>query len=564
MARAPTHFLLCRTKRFQEPFCRTDEKRVNYSHLVYLFAGIVFFMYGMSLASDYLQKLAANRVRQLMNSLQDRQLLGIGVGVILTILLQSSGAVTCMLVSLGSAGVINLTQVMGVIIGSAIGSTFTVQIISFNIAQWGLPILICAFSIFFITKQRILKNISGVFIGFGLIFYGLEMMSAAAAHFKTMPEFIRILESLKGEPLLAILITALATGFVQSSAVVIGFAMTLSAAGLIGIHEAMFWMYGANIGTTATALIAAVGGNYVGRQVAWAHFFYKVGSVLIFLFATDFFASVVMAIDDNPSRSIANAHTLFNIVAAIVYFPFIRYGVRFIEKTLPAADDEKEFGTQYISADVTSATTIAYAQSVRESLRMSDIVKSMVQDSVKLFETSNPDLISDLRERDNRVDLLFREIKAYLVKQVGDGGQFNYQTLELLSFVTDIESAADIVEKNLVELSEKKNGLQLEFSHQGWLELKEMHGLVMDLLTVSVSAIQLHDKSLAEQIIQKKRHMRTVERRMRESHLNRLNRGVKESINTSSIHLEILSDLRRIAGLFSNHAYGILAEDKAS
>ncbi|MGE3974856.1 MAG: Na/Pi cotransporter family protein [Bdellovibrionales bacterium] len=530
--------------------------------MIYLFAGVAFFLYGMNLASDYLQKLAANRVRQLMNSLQDRQFLGIAVGIALTILLQSSGAVTCMLVSLGSAGVINLTQVMGVIIGSAIGSTLTVQIISFNLAQWGLTVFLVAFSVFFITKQRILKNISGVFIGFGLIFYGLELMSSATAQFKEIPEFMQVLDSLKGQPILAILITSLITGFVHSSAVVIGFAMTLASSGLIGVHDAMYWIYGANIGTTATALLVAVGGNHIGRQVAWAHFFYKVGSVILFLFITQGFAEWMLSLDSNPSRALANSHTMFNVISAILYYPFIHQGVRLIEKFFPPREDEKEFSTQFIPQDTGVATTIAYAQSVRESLRMADIVNTMVYDSIKLFESKNPDLMDDLRSRDNKVDHLFREIKSFLVKQAGEGGEFNHQTLELLSFVTDIESAADIVDKNLIVLSEKKHTLQLEFSPQGWVELQQIHESVLDIIRVSLSAIQLHDKALAEEMLQKKRHLRVVERRFRESHLSRLNRGLKASINTSSIHLEILSDYRRIAGLFTNHAYGILAEEK--
>lgn len=534
----------------------------SHSMLINLMGGVTLFMYGMSLASEYLQKLAANRVRQLMNHLADRKLFAVGGGVLLTILLQSSGAVTTMLVNLASAGVVNLSQVMGVIVGSAIGSTFTVQIISFNLAQWGLSILIVSFAIFFITKQRFLKNIMGVAIGFGLLFYGIELMSAATSEFRSYKQVTEVLEYIKGQPFVAVLITALITGFVHSSAVVIGFAMTLAASQLIGIEDAMYWIYGANIGTTATALLAAVGTNHVGRQVAWSHFFYKIGSVVIFLPFTQMFADWMLVVDPIEARAIANSHTIFNIISAAVFLPFLNIGVRITEKMIPPREDEKEFGTKYINKDSRVAYTIAYAQSMREALRMGDIVNSMVQDSVKLFESQNPDLIEDLHLRDNKVDLLFREIKSFLVRFSDESGHFNNNVLELLAFVTDLENAADIVDKNLIELSEKKQSLQLEFSHQGWIELQDLHRTVCETITASLSCVQLQDKALAGEVIAKKRQLRTLERNMRESHLERLNRGLRESINTSSIHLELLSDWRRIASLFSNHAYGLLNEEK--
>jgi phosphate:Na+ symporter len=351
---------------------------------------------------------------------------------------------------------------------------------------------------------------------------------------------------------------------VQSSAVVIGLAMTLAQTHLIGIDDAMYWIYGANIGTTATALLASVGTNYVGRQVAWAHFFYKVGSVLIFLGFSKAFADWMLVVDPIESRAIANAHTIFNVISAIIYLPFLSIGVKWVERMFPPREDEKEFGTKYINKESRVAFTIAFAQSTREALRMGDIVLSMVQDSIKLFESINPDLIEDLHARDNKVDILFREIKAFLVRFSDESGHLNAQVLELLAFITDLENAADIVDKNLVELSEKKQALQLEFSHQGWIELQELHRTVCETLTAALSCVQVQDRSLATEVIAKKRQLRGLERKMRESHLERLNRGLRESINTSSIHLELLSDWRRIASLFSNQAYALLNEERVT
>lgn len=522
-----------------------------------LLAGIAFFMYGMTMASDYLQRLMANRVRQLMNQLADRHFVAILVGILLTILLQSSGAVTSMLVGLGTAGVVTLTQVMGVIIGTAVGTTFTVQIISFNIAQYGLACFVVAFVVFFSSQRRVVKNVMGVFMGFGLIFFGLELMGLATQYFKSVPLLMDGVAYLRKEPFIAFLATTAITAFVHSSAVVIGMAMTLAASDLISVYDAMFWVYGANVGTTATGLMAAVGANYVGRQVAWAHTFYKVATVAICAAFTGTLVQIISITHENAVRDIANAHTLLNILGALVFYPFITRGAVIIQKLFPPSASEREFGTKYLKPDSLKSPSLAYAQAVREALRMGDIVVSMVRDSIRLFETEDVDLVDDLHKRDNKVDLLFREIKTFLVKSPDRDGHLDRQVFELLSFVTDIENAADIVDKNLIELSEKKNRLKVEFSEEGWKEIKEVHGLVLDLISQSLSCFQLHDAHLADNVIEAKRALRKKEREFREHHLERLNRGIKATMNTSSIHLEVLGDYRRISGLFTNHAYAL-------
>ncbi|MEQ1877122.1 MAG: Na/Pi cotransporter family protein [Bdellovibrionia bacterium] len=529
----------------------------SHTHLMVLFAGIAFFMYGMSLASDYLQRLMANRVRHLMNRLADRHFIAIVVGILLTVLLQSSGAVTSMLVGLGSAGVVNLTQVMGVIIGTAVGTTITVQIISFNIAQWGLGCFIFSFMVFFTSNRRIIKNIAGVCMGFGLIFYGLELMGQATQYFKTVPLLMEGITYLRKEPFVAFLATTAITAFVHSSAVVIGMAMTLAQSDLISLYDAMFWVYGANVGTTATGLMAAIGANYVGRQVAWAHAFYKIFTVAICAAVTLPLVAFIELFNENPIRDIANGHTILNIIGAVIFYPFISKGAQIIEKMFPPSESEREFGTKFLQNDAAHTPSLAYAQAVRESLRMGDIVVSMVRDSIRLFESEDPELIDDVHQRDNKVDLLFREIKTFLIRTPDKDGQINRQVFELLSFVTDLESAADIVEKNILDLAEKKNRLKVEFSEAGWSEIKVVHKLVLELITQSLSCFQLHDAGLADNVIEAKRALRVKEREFREHHLERLNKGLKATINTSSIHLELLGDYRRIAGLFSNHAYAI-------
>ncbi|PIS11114.1 MAG: Na/Pi cotransporter family protein, partial [Bdellovibrio sp. CG10_big_fil_rev_8_21_14_0_10_47_8] len=223
------------------------------SGFVILVGGVAMFLYGMTQASHSLETLLSGRISVLLNKLSNSQFFAIVIGISLTTLLQSSGAVTSMLVGLGSARVISLPQVMGVIIGTAIGSTLTVQLISFDLGQYALPLLILSFMVYFFSKKAGLKNIATVFIGFSFIFLGLELISTAAHQFTQQEGLREAIQTLKDNPHLSLLISIAFCALVQSSAVTIGLVMSLVQIGALDLHDAMFWVYGANIGTTSIA-----------------------------------------------------------------------------------------------------------------------------------------------------------------------------------------------------------------------------------------------------------------------------------------------------------------------
>lgn len=531
----------------------------NHSSILIAFAGIAVFMYGMTLASENLQKLAANRIRDLIAKLSNKPFLGVCVGVLLTVLIQSSGAVTSMLVGLGTAGVVTLPQVMGVILGATVGTTITVQLLSLNISEFGLPLFTFSFIVFFLSNKRGVRRTMKVLMGFGMIFWGLELIGIGTEQLRSTPFFIDSISYLRENPLVAILVTAVFTALVHSSAATIGFAMSLAGAGTIDLVDAIYWVYGANIGTTATALIASAGGNYVGKQVAWAHCFYKTASVLVFYFFTSFFSSFIVV--DSIQRSVANAHTVFNIIAAIMFFPLIGWGSKFITKLFPRPSHEKEFSVKFLDRGDFESASVVIAQAERETLRMGDIVHGMVRDSLNLFKEENKDLYLEMRERDDRVDLLNKEISLYLTQFMDNSdGNEQAEMIRLVSFATDLESAADVIDNNLIDLAAKKHNLKLEFSESGWSDLTAIHREVVEVCSLSITCFQRRDNELAAKVIYKKREIRKMEKDFRERHIERLVAGKKESINTSAIHLDALSEYRRVVGLLSNHVYSLLKD----
>ncbi len=523
------------------------------SFFVILIAGVSFFLYGSSLASTSLQKLMASRITTLMNKISSSQFLSISVGVALTAILQSSGAVTSMLVGLGNARVIRLKQVMGIIVGTAIGSTLTVQLISFDLGAYALPIFTIAFIIYFFAKKPVIRNIASVFMGFGLLFVGLKMISISAHHFATVEFLADIFQALRDHSFYSFLLAMIFCGLVQSSSVTIGLAMSLATAGVISIHDAIIWVYGANIGTTATALMAATGSNYIGKQVAWAHFFYKTVSVLIFYPMTGFLLNFILSFPNTASRTIANSHFFFNIASALLFIPFITFGTKIIEKLFPKTAGD-EFGAEFLTLDTYQNSSLAISYAQREIMRMADIVLNMIKDSVQLFESDDPALVQSIKERDNKVDFLYREIKMFLLDHANKSTTVVHQNImNTIMFISDLERAADSIDINIRALAAKKNALKLEFSVEGLQEIRLMHSQVVKVASMGINAYD--NPEMCELAIQLKRDLAKLEISFRENHISRLNRGLRETINTSSIHLDLLSEYRRIASLLCNHAY---------
>lgn len=531
----------------------------THSIIILILGGTAFFLFGMSIASDNLQMLAANRIRDVIGKLSASSAMSVLAGIVITVIMQSSGAVTTMLVGLGTAGVITLPQVMGIILGTGIGTTITTQLLSLNIAQLGLPLFGFAFVVHFLTHKKTLSRIMMAVMGFGLMFWGLEVIGFGTAELKNVSLFTSSLEYMRSNPLTMLLITAGFTALVHSSAAVVGIAMAMVAANLMTVTDAFYWVYGANIGTTATALMAASGGNSVGKQVAWAHCIHKTIMVALFYFFTPTVAEWIQS--SEPARDVANAHLFFNIMGSVMFYPFIKQGAALVEKIFPPSANEKEFSVKYLDRVNFESPSVVLAHAERECLRMADIVVSMIKDAIVILKNENIDLAEDLRARDNKVDMLNREISLFITKYMDtNDGTLHRQMVRLFGFASDLESAADVIDNSILELARKKHSLKVEFSEQGWSELQNLHSAVMEVAALSVSCFQMQSKDLAAKVVFKKRVIRKMEKTMREAHISRLVEGRKESINTSSIHLDALSDFRRVVGLLANHVYVFLRD----
>jgi phosphate:Na+ symporter len=531
--------------------------------LLSLFGGVALLLYGIQLTGDSLQRAAGARLRGILTGLSRHRILAVVSGAVVTGVIQSSSATTIMLIGFVSAGLMAFRQTLGVILGADIGTTFTVQLIAFRITDYALLLVGIGFVTGFIARRRMVKDVGQAILGFGLLFLGLKLILDGAAPLKTQPLAAQLIASVTDSSVLALLVGAVFSALVASSAATIGLTLALASQGLLTLPGAVGIVLGANIGTCATALMAAVGASAEAKRVAVAHIAFKLlGAALVFPFIEPFTALVAMTAED-PGRQIANAHTFFNIGISLLFVPFTPWAARTIEALVPdEPTGDNPFRTRYLDERALDQPALAIGQATREALRMADVVQGMHRDVVEVFRSDDQELLEDVERRDDQADFLEREIKLFLARldRSAMGGDLARREIGLISIIGNLENIGDIIDKNLMELARKKLYHGRRFSEAGWAEILEFHGMVTKNLEAAIAAFAANDRALAQEVLDQRPVMRQRERELRESHLGRLRQGLAESLETSEIHLDILTNLKRISSHVSALVFPILEE----
>lgn len=530
-----------------------------------LSGGILLLLYGIKLLNDGLRNAAGARIRSLLQSLTSNRLTAVGAGAFITGLIQSSSATSVMLVGFVSAGLMTFRQTLAVILGADIGATLTVQLIAFHIYDYSLLLVGAGICFILFSERSFWKNMGDSLLGFGIVFLSLKIMIDAMSPLQSNELFRQLFIELAGNPLAGILLSAVLTTLIHSSAATIGIALALAQSGLIPLSAAIFIVLGANIGTCATALIASLHSPREARRVAWAHVFFKVFGVLLFLPFLGHYQSLVTATTSDISRQIANAHTLFNIIMAVVFLPFTGLFATMIMKLFPEKPEEKKFGPMYLDDHVLSTPALALGQSAREALRVSDIVREMLVESVNVFQSDDPERISELKEKDNMVDLLDRHIRLY-ISRLSVSPMTESQTRRTMTVIEmsrDLESIGDIIDRNILPLALKRIKKGITFSRDGLDEIILFHKRVLDNFDTAISAFTTNDRDLADRVLRNKEELSSMERDLVQAHLDRLRRGFRESIETSHIHLDVLGNLARINSLVTHIIYPIVEEKRS-
>ncbi|TMC69596.1 MAG: Na/Pi cotransporter family protein, partial [Chloroflexi bacterium] len=379
-----------------------------------LLGGTALLLYGVRFVGEGLQRAAGTRLRHILSTLTGNRLKSLLVGAGVTAVLQSSSATTVMLVGFASAGLLTLRQTIGVILGADVGTTVTVQLLAFDLLQLS-PLVVFVGWVLYVAGRGTPRYLGQAILGFGFLFLGMKIIHDGTAPLATNELFADLLRQLTDQPLILVLISAVFTALVRSSAAVIGLVLSLASSGLMPLVGAIPIIFGANIGTAATAVLAAVGQNAEARRVAAAHAAFKVVGVVIFFPFIGPFAELVRATSPDIQREIANAHTIFNVALALIFLPFSGLAADLISRLIPETR-RSESGPIYLNPAVLDTPAVALGQALREVLRMGDVVLQSLRETRVVLERNDVALMREIVARDDLIDRLEEDIKQYLVK----------------------------------------------------------------------------------------------------------------------------------------------------
>ena len=540
---------------------------MNTSMIIMLAGGLGLFIYGMKLMGDGLEQAAGSRLKRLLEILTENRLMGLLVGAIVTAIVQSSSATTVMVVGFVNAGIMTLGQAVGVIMGANIGTTMTAFLISLNLTDVAPIIVFIGVGLIFFSKRKFVKSIGEILVGFGILFIGMGFMSNAMKPLRTNEGFQRILVSMS-HPVLGVLAGTIMTVVLQSSSASVGILQALAAQGLIGLDSSLPILFGMNIGTCITAILASIGTSVNAKRTAFMHLSIKVIGTSIFMLAIALgvpFVDFILRISpSNPMSQIANAHIAFNVITAVILLPFGNSIVSLSEKVLHGKNGEPdERGLIYLDKRILETPPIAIAQILKEVNRMADMAVRNVKLAMDAIFQKDQAIIDEIYRKEEIINFLNQEITHYLVMCNGLG--LPDSDLHVISglyhVVNDIERIGDHAE-NLTEYAEYSIENILTFSDIAIKDLNEMYQKVMEMLDDTVHALKERDHELAELVMKEEEVIDTLKDRLRKSHIERLNAQLC-SANAGVIFLDIVTNFERIADHATNVAQSVLDEGRS-
>ena len=482
-------------------------------------------------------------------------------GVVLTGVLQSSTATALLLASFAGRGLISLSIGLAVMLGANVGTTLTAQVLSFPLG-WVSPLMIAGGVIAFLSNSSDrARHLGRVAIGLGLMLLSLHLLEAAALPLRNAPAFVAVLSGLQDEYVMAVLVAAAATWFIHSSLSTVLLVMSFASSGIIDPKLGMAMVIGANIGGAIAPYFDQAATDTEARRLPLGNLITRIAVGVALLPFLSQFHQWLMIVDPVPGRLLVNFHTAFSVVAAIVFLPLIDPVAALCRRLVPDRPQTDDPGKpRSLDPNVLDTPAEALGCAMRETLNLGDKVADMLRQTMDVFEKNDARAMKAIEAADDAVDSLYEAIKLYLIQtsrtELGEDDGKRY--VEILTFVTNLEHAGDIIDKNLMELAAKKIKNRYAFSAEGTAELRAFHARVLDNLRLALNVFTTRDITLARRLVAEKAAIREAEAHAADSHYARLREGRPESIETSSIHMDVIRDLKRINGHFTTVAYPIL------
>ncbi|TXC92432.1 Na/Pi cotransporter family protein [Metabacillus litoralis] len=525
--------------------------------------GLGIFLFGIKYMGDGLQRSAGDKLRDILDKFTTNPIMGVLAGIIVTILIQSSSGTTVITVGLVSAGFMSLRQAIGVIMGANIGTTVTAFIIGIKISDYALPIIAVGAVLLFFFKNKRIHNLGQIVFGFGALFFGLELMGGGMKPLRSLQEFHDLTLSMSDNPLLGVLIGTIFTVIVQSSSATIGILQELFGQGLMDIRAALPVLFGDNIGTTITAVLASIGASVAARRAALTHVIFNLLGTGIFLIFLPLFTNFVQFLQDamnlNPEMTIAFAHGSFNLTNTIIQLPLIGLLAWIVTKLIPGDDSMIEYKPKHLDPIfIEQSSSIALGQAKEEVLRMGKFAIIGLEASSeyqKTFSQKNADTAMQLEDAINNLD---RKITDYLIL-ISRSEMSSTESEEhsmLMDTVRDIERIGDHFE-NVVELVGFQITNKVKLTDSAKKDLEEMFDLTIQTLKDALTALDDKDTALAMKVLKSEEQIDKMERTLRKKHILRINEGACTG-SAGIVFVDIISNLERIGDHSVNLAEAVL------
>ncbi|MFZ5643083.1 MAG: Na/Pi cotransporter family protein [Bacillota bacterium] len=549
--------------------------------LITALGGLGIFLFGIKYMSEGLQNTAGNRLRVFLEKGTKTPLRGVITGALVTALIQSSSGTTVLTVGLVNAGLLSLRQAIGVIMGANIGTTMTAYLIGFKLEKYALPIIAVGVFLLFFIKNKKIANWGQIIFGFGMLFYGMEIMGKGLKPLKDWEVFINLMTSVEHNALLGVAIGTVFTVIVQSSSATIGVLQELAQQGAVTYYQAVPILFGDNIGTTITALLAAIGTTVAARRAALTHTLFNLSGTIIFLplflvglfpefirLATNYVFVFIPGFEGtwetlNIKMQIAQTHGMFNITNTMIQLPFVSLLAWAVTKIIPGQDAQFNMDPRFLEPRLLSNPSVALGQAMKETLRMGRHAKEFFGQSVQFFFSPGSKELNPmyLEQKEELIDRLDSSITDYVVKLSADKKmseeQSNYAS-SLLHAVNDLERIGDHAD-NIVELAIYAKENNIHFSEEAQASIRSMAELTEETLGMALTALENDDKLLARKVIKNEVIIDNLEKEFRSGHVMRLNDGACTGFE-GSVFLDMLSNMERIGDHAVNIAGYVLGE----
>lgn len=517
------------------------EKGWFFLMLISLFGGLALFIFALNYGSKGLIRGAGSKSRDLLFNLTGNRLTAALSGFIVTIIFGSCTATTSLLLKFASAGIVQIVPALGVILGANIGATITVQLLAFNIMNYAL--LIITLGVFLRILFPKLRNLAQFIFGIGLLFFSVKIIAQGIGTVKYLSEFTALIEYLNQARFLAIVIGVVGAFIFRSSTAIIGLVLALLYESAISIKSALYLVLGANLGTTLFPILIADSAD--ARRISLGNIVFKLTGVVIFTVILNEL-EITPALGNSP-RLVANFHTFFNLVIALIYlpllYPFGRFLKFFISETKHEILKSKRLDQTFLDTPA-----IGLGQGMQEIFNMGNKTVRMFEDAIKVFEKRDIVLRKSIIQADDEIDQVEELVTPYLSRLNPEemDQEMKKMQIGLLTITAELEHIGDTISKNLMNYAKKQIDEGMEFSQEGLSQIKEFHGFVLETLRMAISSLATRDKKLAREVLARREKGLGMAKKLKIKHIERLHRGLKESLETSTIHLDILSDLERI------------------